>query len=334
MSRLQDASTQALRKSYVPVPLDVFATDVPVDFSIYVRQAGNAITLACPAGEAVTAKMLAQWRASGLQVLYVDTAEHRKYQKYAESAIAELIAQDDLPTKRKAELCYQTTRELIKDAAETSNMDSLVGERRDKWASNLTMLILSDEAAVDGMLSMLSHDYYTYTHMVNVSVMVSALAYRLGERNADRLQMLASGGLLHDVGKMRVKPDTLNKAGRLTDEEREELRSHPDLGLSFLHGRQGIQPQELLMVCQHHEKLDGSGYPSGLCRSEISVEAQMTSVVDIYDALTCKRPYRAARTHEKACNILTKEAARKINAEMASVWKDAISRAIAECRHE
>ena len=334
MTRLQDTSTQVLRKSYVPVPLDVFAADVALGFSAYIRQGGNAITLACPAGEAIPAKRLGQWRTSGVQVLYVDTAEHRKYQKYAESAMAEMVERDDVPTQRKAELCYQTTRELIKDAVETSHVDSFVGERRDKWTSNLVTLILSDETAVDGMLSMLSHDYYTCTHMVNASVMVSALAYRLGERDASRLRMLASGGLLHDVGKMRVNPDTLNKVGRLTDEEWDELRSHPDLGLSFLHDRPGIQPQELLMVHQHHEKLDGSGYPSGLCGSEISVEAQMTAVVDIYDALSCKRPYRAAMTHEKACSILTEEAARKINAEMTSAWKEAISRAMAEGRRE
>jgi HD-GYP domain-containing protein (c-di-GMP phosphodiesterase class II) len=334
MTQLQVTTTDVHRKSFVPVPVDVFTADGLLDFALYIRRAGNDITLACPAGEPLPQKLLNECRTSGLQVLYVDTAEHRKYQKHAEAALTAMIHRDDVPTKRKAELCYHTTRELVKNAVESSHVDTFVGERRELWATNLVTLILSDETAVDGMVSMLSHDYYTYTHMVNVSVMVSALAYRLGERDPNRLRMLASGGLLHDVGKMRINPDTLNKVGRLTGQEWEELRSHPNLGLSFLHNRQGIEPQELMMVYQHHEKLDGSGYPSGLCGSEISVEAQMTAVVDIYDALTCKRPYRSAMTHEKACGILDEEAARKINAEFVAAWKETINRALAEGRKE
>jgi len=334
MTQLQGSTTEVLRKSYVPVPLDIFTPGGLLDFALYVRRAGDDITLACPAGDAVPQRLLHECRTSGLQVLYVDTAEHRKYQKFAEASLTAMVNRSDLSTKRKAELCYHTTRELVKNAVETSHLETFVGERREQWATNLVTLILSDETAVDGMVSMLSHDYYTYTHMVNVSVMVSALAYRLGDRDPVRLRMLASGGLLHDVGKMRINPDTLNKVGRLTGEEWEELRSHPNLGLSFLHSRQGIEPQELMMVYQHHEKLDGSGYPSGLCGSEISVEAQMTAVVDIYDALTCKRPYRSAMAHEKACGILDDEAAKKINAEFVAAWKDTINRALAEGRKE
>ena len=310
------------RKSYVPVPMEVILPDRPLGFSLYVRQKGDAIALACRCGESVSEARLKSWHTNGLRVLYVDTAEHRLYQKYAESAMDELLSREDVPTTRKAEICYQTTRELVRDAVETSHIESVVGERREKWVSNLVSLICSDDSAIDGMLSMLSHDYYTYTHMVNVSVMVTSLAYRIGQQDPEQLKRLASGGLLHDVGKLRINPDTLNKVGRLSGEEWEELRSHPDLGLGFLHGRADIKPVELLMVHQHHEKLDGSGYPLGLVRSEISPEAQMTAVVDIYDALTCKRPYRNAMKQEKAMAILDGEAGAKLNPDMLAAWKE------------
>jgi len=328
MTRLREAEAQARRKSYVPVPLDVFIPGGVPGFALYTRGKGNDIILACPAGKAIPEKDLKAWQADGKQVLYVDTAEHRLYHKYAEAAIDSLMLRDDLPARRKAELCYQTTRELVRDAVATSRADTFVGGSRERWVNNLVTLICQDEASIDGMLSMLSHDYYTYTHMVNVSVMVTALAYRLGERDAAKLRLLAGGGLLHDVGKLRISPDVLNKTGRLTAQEWEEMKTHPDVGLGFLHGRDDINQVELLMVHQHHEKLDGSGYPMGLLGTEIAAEAQMTAVVDIYDALTCKRPYRPAMPHEKAVAILAEEAADKLNADMVRLWAETITEAL------
>lgn len=330
MTTLGNTSIDRQRKSYVPVPLDMIVADRTLAFALFHRDRGNGLQLACPAGEAISKASLKKLQAEGIRVLYVNTADHRTYQQYADSAMDGLIAREDIPTARKAELCYQTTRELVRDAAEASNVQAFVGERRDSWVGNLVTLITSDEAAVDGMLLMLSHDYYTYTHMVNVSVMVTALAYRMGHRDPTSLRTLASGGLLHDIGKLRIDPDVLNKKERLTPEEWEEIRSHPTRGMAFLHDRQDIHPKELLMVHQHHEKLDGSGYPLGLRGKEIAIEAQMTAVVDIYDALTCKRLYRAAMPHEKACAILDEEAATKLSAEMVSVWKETISAAIAK----
>jgi len=318
------AAAKVQHRSYLPVPLDLFVPDQALNFTVYVRREGDTLVPVCPKGGALGRADLDAWQRDGMAVRYVDTSEHRAYQSFAQATMDRLGDRQDLPTARKAELCYRVTRELVKDAVDSCGVESVVGDRRRQWTENLVALICADEAAVHGMLSMLSHDYYTYTHMVNVSVMVTSLAYRLGDRDPDRLKMLAGGGLLHDVGKLRISPDVLNKTGRLTPDECEEIRSHPGLGLSVLVDRKDVRPQELLMVQQHHEKLDGSGYPSGLVRSEISVEAQMTTVVDIYDALTCKRPYRPAMSAAKAMAILDDEAAAKINPDMLAAWKEVV----------
>jgi len=316
-----------LRKSYVPVPADVFTPDQPLDFSLYARPDGGAIKQVCGRGEAIEAKVLRSLRKAKARVLYVDTAEHRSYQKFAESMLRQMIERDDLDTSRKADICYSTTRDLVREAFESNNLEQAIETHRKTWVNNMVALICDDEAAIDTMLSMLSHDYYTYTHMVNISVMVAALAYQLGERDEGRLKQLSSGGLLHDIGKTQVNPDTLNKVGRLTNEEWEELKSHPGLGLKCLHNREGITSTELMMVHQHHEKLDGSGYPQGVLGTEILLEAQMTAVVDIYDALTCKRPYRKAMEHAEAVSILREESAQKINHELVKVWIETAERA-------
>jgi len=326
------ASAVGLRKSYVPVPLDIFSPGRELEFSLYGRQANKAIVPVCRAGQVLSEDSLQGWRRLGAQVLYVDTAEHRLYQKYANLAYDSILERDDLPVQRKFDLSYRTTVELIRGAVESSTVEEVAGERREKWVDKVVSLICDDAAAVEGMVSMLSHDYYTYTHMVNVSVMVALLAHRLGERDRERLGIITGGGLLHDVGKLRINPDTLNKMGTLTQEEWAELKLHPSLGLDFLHGRPDVRPVELLMVHQHHEKLDGSGYPLGLLGAEISAEAQMTAVIDTYDALTCKRPYRPAMTHDKAMSILVQEAQSKINRDMVRLWREIMERVMVQER--
>jgi len=318
----EEAVKAKLCHSYVPVPADVFTADHPLDFSLYARPSGGKIRQICSRGDTVDARTLRSLREAGVRVFYVDTAEHQSYRRFAESVLSEIVERADLDISRKADICYSTTRELVREAFESNEVEQTVDRHRKVWVDNMIMLICSDEAAIDNLMSLLSHDYHTCTHMVNVSVMVTTLAHRLGERDEDRLRQLASGGLLHDVGKALVSPDTLNKADRLTSEEWEELKSHPGLGFEFLHDHQGISSTELMMVHQHHEKLDGSGYPHGLLGSEIHHEAQLTAVVDIYDALTCRRPYRKAMEHAEAVSILHEESAGKINGDMVRAWTE------------
>lgn len=315
------------RKSYVPIPVDVLAPDQVIPFKLYSRASTGAIKQVCAAGEAVSAQTLRAWEQVGVSVLYVNTADHRLYQEFAETVLNGLAARPDVPVRQKARIYYQTMRELVHEACTSNHIEDLAAGPRETFANGMVSLICDDDEALGGLLMMLSHDYYTYTHMVNVSVMVVGLAQRSGLRERTRLRDIASGGLLHDIGKTRINPDTLNKTGRLTADEWEEIKTHPGLGLEYLHQRPDIRPTELLMVHQHHEKLDGSGYPLGLVGSEICLEAQMTAVVDVYDALTCKRPYREALSHEAAIRILREQAGSKLDGELVAVWQETIERA-------
>lgn len=323
----QSITLETNRKSYIPIPVDVLAPDQVLPFTLFSRASTGVIKQVCAAGEAITAQTLRAWEQVGVTVLYVNTADHQLYQKFAEKVFNDLAARPDLPAPQKARIYYQTMRELVHEACTSNHIEDMAAGPRDTFANGMVSLICEDDQALSGLLMMLSHDYYTYTHLVNVSVMVAGLAFRTGLRERDRLRDIASGGLLHDIGKTRIQPEVLNKVGRLTHDEWEEIKTHPGLGLEYLHRRANIRPTELLMVHQHHERLDGSGYPLGLVGSEICLEAQMTAVVDVYDALTCKRPYRPALSHETAIRILREQAGDKLNADLVAAWQDTIERA-------
>ncbi|HEY6889522.1 MAG TPA: HD-GYP domain-containing protein [Solirubrobacter sp.] len=139
---------------------------------------------------------------------------------------------------------------------------------------------------------------------------VALLAARVGEElklSATARRHLAVGGLLHDIGKLSVPLEILNKPGKLTDDEFAAIKRHPSDGRRLLEALGGFPEAVRGLVSDHHERLDGSGYPRGLTAGQMSVETRILAVVDVYDALVSDRVYRAAWTPERAFGLLEEE---------------------------
>jgi HD-GYP domain-containing protein (c-di-GMP phosphodiesterase class II) len=139
---------------------------------------------------------------------------------------------------------------------------------------------------------------------------VATLAVAIGERldfAQSHLRQLALGGLLHDVGKLSVPNEILNKPGRLTDEEFDEIRRHPGAGRELLTELGGFSPLVLDLVESHHERLDGCGYPNRVPAGELDLAVRILTVADVYDALTADRVYREAWPAERALALLEEE---------------------------
>ena len=140
---------------------------------------------------------------------------------------------------------------------------------------------------------------------------VALLAARVGEElklPAAMRRHLAMGGLLHDVGKLSVPLEILQKPGPLTDEEFAEIRRHPESGRRLLEELGGFPETVRRLVSDHHERLDGTGYPAGLQGCDLSIETRILAACDVYDALVSDRVYRVAWTPERALALLREEA--------------------------
>ena len=135
-------------------------------------------------------------------------------------------------------------------------------------------------------------DNYTYMHSVAVCALMIALARQLG-LDSGQVRLAGFAGLVHDIGKMAVPVQLLNKPGRLDDSEYVLIQTHPQRGWELLRDA-GVQDEAALDVClHHHERVDGSGYPEHLGGEALSLMARMGAVCDIYDAITSNRPYKA-----------------------------------------
>ena len=161
-------------------------------------------------------------------------------------------------------------------------------------------------------------DRYTRGHSELVSRFAIAIAekFELTEQETEEIYL---GGMLHDVGKIGIDEAILNKKGRLTDDEFEVMKMHP------VYGAKIVEPVSYLstireMVLQHHEKMDGSGYPSGLPGDEIKLSARIIAVCDVFEGVTSNRPYRKPMKPEKVIKLLEEEAGDKLDPEVVEAF--------------
>jgi cyclic di-GMP phosphodiesterase len=167
----------------------------------------------------------------------------------------------------------------------------------------------SAEAVILGLGAMIeARDPSTNGHCQRLAHYATTLGKSLGLDLSD-LAALERGGFLHDVGKIAVPDRVLLKDGKLDPQESRVMRKHPIVGDSLCAGLRSLSKVRPI-VRHHHERLDGTGYPDGLRNGEVPLLAQIVSIVDVFDALTTERPYRAARSIDEAFQVLADEAAR------------------------
>ena len=182
-------------------------------------------------------------------------------------------------------------------------------------ANGLVECLLEDPRAILQVQNLAEYDLYTYVHSVGVGTLTTAIALTMGERNASRLREYALGGLFHDVGKKDVPLTVLNKAGPLSPDEWEQMKSHPDKGFELI--KQFDVSQTVLdIIGLHHEKLDGSGYPHGLAKDQIPIHVQIATVADIFNALTTARCYHRKRTRFEALMFMKHHLRGKISPDV------------------
>jgi len=151
-------------------------------------------------------------------------------------------------------------------------------------------------------------DAYTEGHTERVGAL-AVEAGRLAGLDEETCEALRQGGVLHDIGKIGIPNEIINKAGRLTDKERIVMNKHPIIGERICEPLKSLR-HLLPIIRWHHERLDGSGYPDGLKGSQFPVPAQILQLADIYDAITTDRPYHRARTRASAIEFLHGEASK------------------------
>lgn len=204
-----------------------------------------------------------------------------------------------------AQQTYQQTSNLVKDLMDDVRFGNTLNTEAAKAAvADCVDRIIENPDAMTLLTQLKNKDEYTQQHSLNVCLLAILLG-RYQKMSVIDLNNLGLCALLHDMGKMKVPLEILNKPGKLTDEEMQQMAAHTTWGRDIIMSARGVFPGAVDVAYGHHEKLDGSGYPRGIKAQGISQYTRMVAIVDAYDAITSDRVYQKGRLHLEAVNILT-----------------------------
>ncbi len=178
-----------------------------------------------------------------------------------------------------------------------------------EFTNNLVSSIDRNPNALMCMTKIREKDTYLLEHSLNVAILLANFGAYL-ELPESKIQELTLSGFLHDIGKIKIPDEILHKPGRLTEQEMTVMRDHVYYGIKVLK-EMGIPESIIRTVSEHHERLDGYGYPDGLRGDELSLFGRMICIVDTYDAITADRCYKAGMSSKKALQILLKDSPSK-----------------------
>ncbi|RMF47581.1 MAG: HD domain-containing protein [Deltaproteobacteria bacterium] len=172
-----------------------------------------------------------------------------------------------------------------------------------KTVKSMVHMTLTDPHALFAMSLLKDYDNYTFTHSVNVAVLALTVGRACG-LNEEELRVLGLGGLLHDIGKLKVDWNIINKPGQLTDEEFEQIKLHPTTGADLVAKMEGVTPAVIDIVLGHHLRYNREGYPADARGRNVSPLVDMATIADTYDAITTLRSYQRPMTPRQAVDRL------------------------------
>ncbi len=306
-------NTDLFNLEYMAVPITSLFKDSRPNFDAFIKY-DNDFVLFVASGNLVTHEALERLVSSDLQVLYVNRKNIDAYEEYSSKMINSVQGGSREILEKKSKVLYESAKNVM-----NALFSSEVGKKEilssKVVAMDLVREITSDKKAFLSLVRVSSHDYYTYTHSINVCMYSVAIGEQLMLGKND-LKLLAEGALLHDIGKSKIDNLIINKNTKLTPNEFEAIKMHPVYGAEILKHNGEYNQTILGIISQHHEKLNGRGYPLKLDRYEINRLSQIVTIADVFDALTTKRSYKDAMTTFEAFSLMHTSMKEELNMDI------------------
>ena len=307
-------------REFIPICALTLGSSEGLDVDVYLKvDAHSKPKLFCSRNLIVEPGQLQELVEAGVTKLYIESDSYQTYQSYLRSNWKSLLNAERATESNRIAVMTEVVRAVLSEQFGSQDT-SLIVDTCCELGSSIVNILQQLPMLVTGLYDVMYHDYATFTHSSNVASYIAILARELGF-SGDELQQIVVGALLHDMGKLEIPDRILAKPGRLDEFEFRQVQLHPGLGLRRLVNEQSrLTYGQLMIVYQHHEKLNGSGYPVGLPSEEIHPWAKICAVVDIFEALTSQRPYRKPMTHATALAMLEKMARTELDEEIVKCW--------------
>jgi len=308
-------------KKYMSIPPGAIIPGSLPKFKIYVLSSNDRHILWARDGNQVSQEQINKLVESGQKKVFIDLEEEIIYEQYLESHLGDILENQASSEDQKAEIFSKVSTNVVKDSFETSlglgTMDVDMLRRTQALVKN-ALIFIAETNSLNALSKMIGHDYKTYEHATKVLWFTVAFLrnnpdileqiepnYQAFDESMKKemLKQCGVGAILHDIGKVFVPQDILNKNGPLTPVEWEVIKRHPLSGLAMLLDTE-IPVFVKKAVLHHHEDFNGGGYPMCLEGKNIHVLARVLRIVDVFDAMTSRRPYKEAMSPAKVAQIM------------------------------
>ena len=277
---------------YVPVGIESIEPEMFPDVALYLRSGGNYV-LYKNNGRLFSKQDAQRLMTNNIDFLYVSPTDMEVINQYMEANAERFLSSETFDGRTKGKIIYQTSINFVGDIFQNPKKAGDLS-RSKRLIENLMSYLSSDYDVLNSLETVMTKNYFTFVHSLQVtalSLMVHADAYMLAH---DEMVDVGIGTLLHDFGKIFIPQEIFNKTGKLTDEEVSIIKRHPQDGYDYLKENTNLNEICLAIVRDHHERVNGNGYPRGLQRAEISRSAQVGGMCDVYCTLTIDRSGRTA----------------------------------------
>jgi len=255
-------------------------------------------------------KLLASW-----QDVFIHERQKHHYNAYLKENLAYILDHKEIEMSKKTSTLTNLSMDVVKKAFETNfGVIKEAGKALSRIEALISQAItfVSDINSLNGLAKLIGHDYDTHAHSIKVgwlmAVFINGNQDLFDIQSKEELRQLlvqtAVSGLLHDIGKVKIPNNVLNKKGKLDNMEYILVQSHTAYSMSLLFNS-GISNLSMQAILYHHENEDGSGYPCGLSQEDIPLIAKICHIADVFDALTSKRDYKEAKPPFEALKIMT-----------------------------
>jgi len=267
----------------------------------------------------ITAADLESLRSRGISRLYVASDEYASYQHYLREHLDSMLEDESVSPARRAGCLNEVLRDTLGDIFRRGDLENRLREIND-FGRKMVRTLCRDDLVFSELRAFLYHDYHTFTHSANVAVYSVLLARESGIQDREELTAIAVGGLLHDAGKLDIPASILSKPGRLDERETSVMRRHPVLGFRKLSHRPDLSFGQLMMIYQHHEHVDGKGYPVRCTARELHLWGRICAITDVFEALTSSRPYRPALNLPTASRVMQERSGAAFDEDLLKCW--------------
>jgi putative nucleotidyltransferase with HDIG domain len=303
---------------FIKVRLNSLHIKDPIPFDLYVL-INNKQILYLRAGDFLNKEKLNKFENKAPDSFYLKGADRPAYKKYIHNHLNSTI----LNSKQKAIMLRESSLTLIEELFESPDIERALNESR-TIINQFVDLMGAEPEAMSDLIGLSSHDFYTYTHSLDVGVYSLGMAHVLGF-SKDELIEMGQGALFHDVGKRQVSVDIITKDGPLNDIEWAQMQKHPQFGLVILSEH---EVSEAIKACclEHHESITGNGYPQQLQSYEIHPMAKIVALSDTFDALTTQRSYNKPMKPTMALEFMQKKLSGRFDPDMMKAMYEALFR--------